>query len=83
MLATVTKASGPTVRPLGNDRTVKVREAIKLLEDDGWAIVATKGSHRQFKHPTRLGRVTVAGKLSADLHPKTQASILRQAGIRT
>jgi predicted RNA binding protein YcfA (HicA-like mRNA interferase family) len=71
------------VRHLDDDQTVKVREVIKLLEDDGWAIVAIKGSHRQFKHPTKLGRVTVAGKLSADLHPKTQASILRQAGIRT
>jgi predicted RNA binding protein YcfA (HicA-like mRNA interferase family) len=62
---------------------VKVREVIRFLEEDGWVIVAIKGSHRQFKHPTKLGRVTVAGKLSADLHPKTQASILRQAGIRT
>jgi predicted RNA binding protein YcfA (HicA-like mRNA interferase family) len=62
---------------------VKVRDVIRLLEDDGWAIVAIKGSHRQFKHPTKLGRVTVAGKLSADLHPKTQAIILRQAGLRT
>jgi predicted RNA binding protein YcfA (HicA-like mRNA interferase family) len=61
---------------------VKVSEVIRLLEDDGWAIVAIKGSHRQFKHPKKLGRVTVAGKLSADLHPKTQASILRQAGLR-
>jgi predicted RNA binding protein YcfA (HicA-like mRNA interferase family) len=53
------------------------------LEDDGWAIVAIKGRHRQFKHPAKLARVTVAGKLSADLHPKTLASILRQAGLRS
>ena len=72
-----------TVRSPRGDRAVKVSEAIRLLKDDnGWAIVATKGSHRQFKHPTKLGRVTVAGKLSDDLHPKTQASILRQAGLR-
>jgi predicted RNA binding protein YcfA (HicA-like mRNA interferase family) len=70
------------VRRAGDDRTVKVREVIQALEDDGWAIVAIKGSHRQFKHPTKLGRVTVAGKLSADLHP-TLASILRQAGLRS
>jgi predicted RNA binding protein YcfA (HicA-like mRNA interferase family) len=62
---------------------MKVRDVIRLLEDDGWTIVAIKGSHRQFKHPMKLGRVTVAGKLSDDLHPKTQASILRQAGLRT
>jgi predicted RNA binding protein YcfA (HicA-like mRNA interferase family) len=52
------------------------------LEDDGWYLAATRGSHRQFKHPTKPGRVTVAGKLSDDLHPKTRASILRQAGLR-
>jgi predicted RNA binding protein YcfA (HicA-like mRNA interferase family) len=48
---------------------MKVRDVIRLLEDDGWALVATKGSHRQFKHPTKRGRVTVAGKLADDLHP--------------
>ncbi len=60
---------------------MKVGEMIKLLEDDGWYLVATRGSHRQFKHPTQPGRVTVPGKLSDDLHPKTQASILRQARL--
>jgi len=54
---------------------------IRLLEDDDWAVVAIRGSHRQFKHPRKPGRVTVAGKLSDDLHPKTRASILRQAGL--
>jgi predicted RNA binding protein YcfA (HicA-like mRNA interferase family) len=44
---------------------------IKRLDEDGWYLIATKGSHRQYKHPTKLGRVTVPGKLSADLHPKT------------
>jgi predicted RNA binding protein YcfA (HicA-like mRNA interferase family) len=62
--------------------SVKVREIIKLLEEDGWHVVATRGSHRQFKHPSKRGRVTVAGKLSDDLHPKTRASILRQAGLK-
>jgi predicted RNA binding protein YcfA (HicA-like mRNA interferase family) len=56
--------------------------SVQLLEDDGWYLVGTRGSHRQFKHPTKPGRVTVAGKPSDDLHPKTQASILRQAGLR-
>ena len=61
---------------------MKVREVIKMLEDDGWLVAATKGSHRQFTHPTKPGRVTVAGRPSHDLHPKTAASILRQAGLR-
>jgi len=61
---------------------VKVREILELLSDDGWEIVATRGSHRQLKHSTKPGRVTVAGKRSDDLHPKTAASILRQAGLR-
>jgi predicted RNA binding protein YcfA (HicA-like mRNA interferase family) len=61
---------------------VKVGHIIELLETDGWLLAVTRGSHRQFKHPSKLGRVTVAGKLSSDLHPKTQASILRQAGLK-
>jgi len=61
---------------------VKVREVLELLADDGWEVVTTRGSHRQLKHPTKSGRVTVAGKQSDDLHPKTTASILRQAGLR-
>lgn len=61
---------------------MKVREILELLAHDGWELVATRGSHRQFKHPTKPGRVTVAGKRSDDLHPKTAASILRQARLR-
>jgi len=61
---------------------MKVREILELLAEDGWQVVATRGSHRQFKHATKTGRVTVAGKRSDDLHPKTAASILRQAGLR-
>lgn len=51
-----------------------------MLADDGWYLVATKGSHRQFKHPTKPGRVTVAGKPSDDLAPGTLSSILKQSG---
>jgi predicted RNA binding protein YcfA (HicA-like mRNA interferase family) len=58
-----------------------VREVIKRVEADGWVLVTTRGSHRQFKHPVKPGKVTVAGKLSVDLPPKTVASILRQAGL--
>jgi predicted RNA binding protein YcfA (HicA-like mRNA interferase family) len=60
---------------------LKVREIIKRIEADGWAQVRQRGSHRQFKHPTKPGRVTVPGKPSDDLHPKTQTSILSQAGL--
>jgi predicted RNA binding protein YcfA (HicA-like mRNA interferase family) len=61
---------------------MKVRDVIALIEADGWYFVKQEGSHRQFKHPVKKGRVTVAGHPSRDLHPKTQASIMRQAGIR-
>jgi len=62
--------------------TMKVGEVIKLLEADGWYLVETKGSHRQFKHPAKPGRVTVPGKLSKDLNPNTLSSILKQAGLK-
>lgn len=61
---------------------MKVREAIKLIKDDGWYRVAQRGSHRQFKHPTKPGRVTIAGKLSDDLAKGTEASILKQARVK-
>jgi predicted RNA binding protein YcfA (HicA-like mRNA interferase family) len=61
---------------------VKVRDVIKMLEDDGWYLVATRGSHRQYKHLTKKGRVTVPGKMSGDLHPKTLDSVLKQAGLK-
>jgi predicted RNA binding protein YcfA (HicA-like mRNA interferase family) len=61
---------------------VKVREAIRLIEEDGWYLLATRGSHRQFKHPSKPGRVTIAGKPSDDLAPGTRNSILKQAGLK-
>ena len=60
---------------------MRLRDAIKLIEADGWRLVSIRGSHRQFKHPFRNGRVTIAGKLDMDLHPKTLKSILKQADI--
>lgn len=60
---------------------MKVREVIELLEKNGWVQVAQRGSHRQFKHPTQPGKVTVPGKLSEDLPAGTLRSILRQAGL--
>ena len=61
---------------------MKVRLLIKLIEDDGWYLVRTRGSHRQFKHLTKKGTVTVAGKLSAEVRPGTLNSVLRQAGLK-
>jgi predicted RNA binding protein YcfA (HicA-like mRNA interferase family) len=61
---------------------MKVRDAIRLIEEDGWLHVATRGSHRQYKHPSKPGRVTVAGKPSDDLAPGTLNSILKQAGLK-
>lgn len=60
---------------------MKVRDIIGRLRYEGWAQVTQKGSHRQFKHPTRPGKVTVPGKLSDDLPGGTYKSILRQAGL--
>jgi len=59
---------------------VKVREVIRLLEADGWALVTTQGSHRQFKHPRRPGRVTISGNLGDEMPKGTFASVKRQAG---
>ena len=61
---------------------MKVKETIKLIEKDGWYLVRTKGSHRQYKHQTKMGLVTVPGKLSDDLAPGTFNSILKQAGLK-
>ena len=54
-----------------------------MLQGDGWFLVATRGSHRQFKHATKPGRVTVPGKPSDDLAPGTLNSILKQAGLKS
>ena len=53
-----------------------------MLEQDGWYLVTMRGSHRQFKHPTKLGRVTVAGKPSDDIAPGALNSILKQAALK-
>ena len=61
---------------------MKVREVVKLLEDDGWYLSRTRGSHRQYKHPTKAGTVTVSGKPNVDVPPGTLNSILKQAGLK-
>lgn len=60
----------------------KVREIIKQIEQDGWYLVATRGSHRQFKHPIKTGRVTIAGHSGDELAPGTLNSILKQAQLK-
>ena len=60
---------------------MKVKEVIKLLESDGWYLARTKGSHKQFKHPVKLGTVTVPGNLSKDLAIGTLRSVFKQAQI--
>jgi len=61
---------------------VKVREVIRLLEDDGRFLVVTEGSHRQFKHLQKHGRVTVSGHPGDDMPKGTLASVMRQAGLK-
>jgi predicted RNA binding protein YcfA (HicA-like mRNA interferase family) len=62
---------------------MKVRDIIMMLEDDGWHLVRTKGSHRQFKHDYKPGVVTVAGKPSQDVPKGTANNILKQAGLKS
>ena len=61
---------------------MKVSEILRLLEHDGWVLKRVTGSHHHYMHPTKPGVVTVAGKPSATLKPKTEASILKQAGLQ-
>ena len=61
---------------------MKVKAAISLIEDDGWYLVRTRGSHRQYKHPDKSGLVTIPGKLSDDLASGTANSILKQAQLK-
>jgi predicted RNA binding protein YcfA (HicA-like mRNA interferase family) len=60
---------------------VKFRELIRLLEEDGWRLVAQRGSHEQYEHPSKPGKVTVAGRPGGDVPKGTAANILRQAGL--
>ncbi len=61
---------------------MKVRVVLRLLKDDGWVLKRNRGSHRQFKHPTKLGTVTVSGKPGIEVPPGTLNSILKQAGLK-
>lgn len=61
---------------------MKVGKVTRMLVEDGWSLVATRGSHRQFKHPAKPGRVTVPGRPGDDLAPGTLGSILKQSGLK-
>lgn len=61
---------------------MKVREIIKLIEKEGWFLVRTKGSHRQYKHNSKNGRVTIAGNQHDDIAPGTLNSIFKQAQLK-
>ncbi|MGD9855609.1 MAG: type II toxin-antitoxin system HicA family toxin [Planctomycetaceae bacterium] len=61
---------------------MKVREVIRRIKADGWYLDRTRGAHRQFKHPTKPGVVTMSGKPSKDIPPGTLNSILKQAGLK-
>lgn len=61
---------------------MKISEVLAILRADNWYLITTRGSHRQFKHPVKKGRVTVAGKPSDDLAPGTLNSVLKQAGLK-
>jgi predicted RNA binding protein YcfA (HicA-like mRNA interferase family) len=61
---------------------VKVRDVIRLIEADGWQKVVTEGSHRQYKHPTKPGRVTISGHPGDEMPKGTLASVKRQARLQ-
>jgi predicted RNA binding protein YcfA (HicA-like mRNA interferase family) len=62
---------------------VKVRDVIRMLEQDGWSLARTRGSHRQYKHPAKLGVVTVTGKPGDELAPGTLNNVSEAGGTET
>jgi predicted RNA binding protein YcfA (HicA-like mRNA interferase family) len=62
---------------------MKVRDLVRILEADGWHLARTRGSHRQYKHPTKKGLVTIPGTGSDELTRGTFNSVLKQAGLKT
>jgi predicted RNA binding protein YcfA (HicA-like mRNA interferase family) len=61
---------------------MKIRDIVVMLEEDGWTLARTRGSHRQYKHPQKSGVVTIAGKPGDDLAPGTLNSVLKQSGLK-
>jgi predicted RNA binding protein YcfA (HicA-like mRNA interferase family) len=60
---------------------MKVRDVMKLVEADGWCLIKITGDHRQYKHPTKPGRVTIAGHPSKEVPPGALMSIFKQAQL--
>jgi predicted RNA binding protein YcfA (HicA-like mRNA interferase family) len=75
-------AVGTRIASVGSEECMKVGELMRLLEEDDWHLVRTRGSHRQYKNPNKPGTVTVAGKPSLDVPPGTLNAILKQAGLK-
>ena len=61
---------------------MKIKDVVEKIENEGWVLVRTRGSHRQYKHPTKKGLVTIAGKPNDEIAPGTLNSIMKQAGIK-
>lgn len=61
---------------------MKIRDLIRMIEDDDWYLMRTRGSHRQYKHPEKKGLVTISGKPNDDIAPGTLNSVLKQAGLK-
>jgi predicted RNA binding protein YcfA (HicA-like mRNA interferase family) len=61
---------------------MKVRDVLRMIEQDGWRFRSQKASHRQYVHPVKPGRVTVPGKPGVDLSGDILSSIFRQAEIK-
>ena len=61
---------------------MKVRDVIKQITNDGWALARTRGRHRQYKHSTKRGLVTIPGKPGDELARGTLNSIMKQAGLK-
>ncbi len=59
---------------------MKSKDLMKVIEKDGWYLVNTRGSHHQFKHPSKKGRVTIPHP-KKDLPKGTVKSVLKQAGL--
>jgi predicted RNA binding protein YcfA (HicA-like mRNA interferase family) len=67
--------------PQPGERSVKVRDLVRLIREDGWYLAEIRGSHHQFRHPAKPGRVTIAGHGNDDVAIGTLKSVLRQAGL--
>lgn len=61
---------------------MKVRDVVRMIEKQGWVLVRTRGSQRQYKHPERRGVVTIPGNLNSDLAVGTLRSILKATRIQ-